>query len=183
MIKIKPLKEKRMNHCISVARLCYDLALAHGYDPMKAYLSGIFHDIARELPKEDMLSLAGERGIKIGKEELAEPLLLHGPLGAAIMTENYGITDQDILEAVCCHTVGREKMTLPDKILFLADKTEPLRSYEGVAALRARAFTDLNGALEEAVKNEIAYCQMKGYPIHPDTLKLKEHLEKEGKTL
>lgn len=172
-----------MNHCISVAKLCYELALAHGYDPMKAYLGGLFHDIAREIPKEDMPALAEERNIPIGKEELAEPLLLHGPLGAAVMKENYNITDQEILDAVCCHTVGREKMTLLDKILFLADKTEPLRSYEGVDALRARAFTDIDGALKKAVENEMAYCQTKGYPVHPTTILLKENIEKEGNIL
>lgn len=183
MIQLKPLKEKRMGHCISVAKLCYDLALAHGYDPMKAYLSGIFHDIAREIPKKEMLILAKERNIPLGKEELAEPLLLHGPLGAAVIRENYGITDNDILNAIGCHTVGRAQMTLLDKILFLADKTEPLRNYEGVNALRARAFTDIDGALKVAVENEMAYCRAKGYPIHPDTLLLKANLEKEGKTI
>jgi len=180
MIKLKPLKEKRMNHCVSVAKLCYDLAIAHGADPMKAYLCGIFHDIAREIPKTDMVTLAKERGIRVGKEEEAEPLLLHGELAAAVMEENYNITDEEILDAVRCHTVGREYMTLLDKILFLADKTEPLRSYEGVAELRAKAFTDIDGALLEAVNGEMDYCGIQGYPVHPNTLLLKASLEKEG---
>lgn len=180
MIELKPLKEKRMNHSISVAKLCHDLALAHGIDPMKAYLCGIFHDIAREIPKADMVSIAHDRGIEVGKEELAEPLLLHGELAAVVMTENYGIKDEEMLNAVRCHTVGREQMTVLDKILFLADKTEPLRSYEGVDELRAKAFTDLNGALLEAVKGEMEYCGMQGYPVHPKTILLKTSLEKEG---
>lgn len=180
MIELKPLKEKRMNHCISVARLCYDLALTHGADPMKAYLCGIFHDIAREIPKDTMIALAKERSMEIGVEEMAEPLLLHGDLAAAVMKENYGITDEEMLNAVSCHTVGREHMTLLDKILFLADKTEPLRSYPGVDELREKAFTDLNGALLEAVKGEMDYCGIQGYPVHPKTILLKTSLEKEG---
>lgn len=180
MIELKPLKEKRMNHCISVAKLCYDLAIAHHIDPMKAYLCGIFHDIAREIPKDKMVELAKERGIEIGTEEMAEPLLLHGELAAAVMRENYNITDEETLNAVACHTVGREHMTLLDKILFLADKTEPLRTYEGVDELRAKAFTDINSALLEAVKGEMDYCGIQGYPVHPKTILLKTSLEKEG---
>ncbi|MBQ6810243.1 MAG: bis(5'-nucleosyl)-tetraphosphatase (symmetrical) YqeK [Firmicutes bacterium] len=180
MIELKPLKEKRMNHSISVAKLCYDLAIAHGCDPMKAYLCGIFHDIAREIPKEDMVKIALDRCIEVGKEELAEPLLLHGELAAIVMAENYHITDEEMLNAVRCHTVGREQMTVQDKILFLADKTEPLRSYDGVDELREKAFHDLDGALLEAVEGEMEYCKAQGYPVHPKTMLLKKRLEKEG---
>ena len=62
MLILPPLKEKRMAHCVSVAKLGYDLALAHGCDAMSAYLCGVFHDIARELPPEavDEASLADE---------------------------------------------------------------------------------------------------------------------------
>lgn len=180
MIELKPLKEKRMNHCISVAKLCYDLAVTHQIDPMKAYLCGIFHDIARELPKEDMIAFAKERHIEINKEEQAEPLLLHGVLAAAAMKENYDIHDPEMLQAVSRHTVGCEAMTHLDKILFLADKTEPLRTYDGVTELREKAFINLDAALYEAVVNEINYCGIQGYPVHPQTLRLKTRLEKEG---
>ena len=183
MIELKPLKEKRMNHCVSVAKLCYDLAIAHHCDPMKAYLCDIFHDIAREIPKEDMLNLAKERGIGINKEEEKEPLLLHGALAAAVMEENYGIRDEEMLNAVRRHTVGGEEMTLLDKILFIADKTEPLRTYDGVTELREKAFKDLNAALYEAVVNEMDYCGVQGYPVHPQTILLKTRLEKEGVTV
>lgn len=179
MIPLHPLKPKRMNHCISVAKLCYDYALAHQTDPMKAYLCGIFHDIAREIPGEEALKLAAERGIPIGKEEKAEPLLLHGALAAAAMKENYDITDETILHAVACHTVGDAEMNTLDRILFLADKAEPLRNYEGVDALREKGFSDLDSAFYEAVQNEIRYCREKGYPVHPATLKLQKNLEKE----
>ena len=62
---------------------------------MKAYLCGIFHDIAREIPTDQMADLAKERGIPVGKEELAEPLLLHGDLAAAVMKENYNKNESE----------------------------------------------------------------------------------------
>lgn len=179
MIELKPLKESRMAHCISVAKLCYDFAIAHNYDPMKAYLCGIFHDIAREIPSKSAIALAKERGIPVGKEEEAEPLLLHGALAAAVMKENYHIDDEEMLHAVSAHTVGDETMGILDRIVFLADKTEPRRSYEGVDALREMGFVDLDGAFYIALSNEIAYCEARGYAVHPKTVALKNILDQE----
>ena len=70
MIPLKPLKEKRMAHCVSVAKLCYDLALAYDVDPMRAYLCGVFHDIAREIPEDEMIPLAKARNIPVGEASL-----------------------------------------------------------------------------------------------------------------
>ena len=180
MLILPPLKEKRMAHCVSVAKLGYDLALAHGCDAMSAYLCGVFHDIARELPPEQMLEEAEKRDILIGEEERRSPLLLHGDLSAAVMAENYGIADEAMLNAVRRHTVGNETMTLLDKIIFIADKVEPLRSYEGIEALRALAFTDLDRALFRAVEEELIFGEKHGYCPHPKTLALKNRLIKEG---
>lgn len=179
MIKLKPLKESRMAHCISVAKLCYDLAVAHHYDPMKAYLCGIFHDIAREIPPEAAIALAKERDIPLGKEEEEEPLLLHGVLAAAVMKENYHIDDEEMLHAVSVHTVGDETMGVLDRIVFLADKTEPRRSYEGVDALREMSYVDLDAAFYKVLSNEIDYCQECGYTVHPKTVALKNILDQE----
>lgn len=178
MIELEPLKTKRLNHSLSVARLCYDLALSNGYDPMKAYLCGLFHDIARELPQETLLALAKERGIPVNKEEEAKPLLLHGDIAAVVMRENYGIGDTEMLNAVRRHTVGDQDMTIIDKILFVADKTEPLRDYAGAEAIRVKAFHDLDAAVHDTVLDEIAYCAAHGYSVHPKTVLMIENINK-----
>ena len=182
MISLKPLKKKRLEHCLSVARLCYDLALSLPCDPMKAYLAGVFHDIARELPKEELLALARSHSIPIGSEEEAEPLLLHGDIAAAVMAENYNITDGEILNAVRRHTVGDTAMTLLDKIVFLADKVEPLRLYKGAAEIREKAFIDFDAAFYDVVRNEIAFCGQQSYDVHPKSRLLLENLKK-GETI
>lgn len=178
MIELEPLKTKRWNHSLSVARLCYDLALKHGCDPMKGYLCGVFHDIARELPRETLLALAKERHLPVKAEEEKEPLLLHGDIAAAVMQENYGIQDEEMLDAVRRHTVGDREMTLLDKILFIADKTEPLRDYKEAAAIRERASHDLDGALYDAIRGEMEYCAAHGYHVHPKTILMMNNLSK-----
>ncbi len=181
MIEINPLSAKRLNHSFSTARLCYDLALSNNCDPMKAYLCGVFHDIARELPPKTLLTLAKERHIPVNREEEEEPLLLHGDIAAAVMRENYGIHDEEMLNAVRRHTVGDREMTVLDKILFLADKTEPLRTYGEAATIRSKAFYDLDGALYDAICGEMAYCAERGLRVHPKTAFLFENFSKKEK--
>ena len=104
MIDIKPLSPKRFTHCLGVAKCCYDLAMLWGGDPMKAYLAGLFHDIARELPKEQLLSLAREHDYPIDQATLDAPILIHGAVSAIIAKENYHIIDDDILTSMERHT-------------------------------------------------------------------------------
>ena len=77
MIDIKPLSPKRFTHCLGVAKCCYDLAMLWGRDPMKAYLAGLFHDIARELPKKSSsYHWRGSMTIPIDQATLDAPILI-----------------------------------------------------------------------------------------------------------
>lgn len=49
------LTEKRYKHSLSVAKLCEEFALNNGYDMHIAYYIGLFHDIAKYMPKDEML--------------------------------------------------------------------------------------------------------------------------------
>ena len=53
--------------------------------------------------------------------------LLHGPVGAYIAESEFGITNEDMLNAIRFHTTGRAGMSKFEKILFVADMIEPNR--------------------------------------------------------
>lgn len=42
-----------------------------------------------------------------------------------------GITDPEILQAITYHTSGHEKMTMLDKVIYVADYIEPGRKFPG----------------------------------------------------
>lgn len=180
MIELKPLSPKRWAHCRSVAAYSYDLALHWGTDPIKAYLAGSLHDIARELSPENSLALARERGRQLSPQEEDHPILLHGYISALIAEENYAITDKEILHAMEVHTLGCSEMSLLDKIIYLADAIEPLRSFSGVEELRHLAFQDLNQALIQCIEQSMAYLMARGLEPHPITIKMQENLLKEN---
>ncbi|MFC6592127.1 HD domain-containing protein [Deinococcus lacus] len=52
------VKPARFEHIRRVAQLARDLAGAHGLDQERAYQAGMLHDLARDLPAEELLRLA-----------------------------------------------------------------------------------------------------------------------------
>lgn len=160
------LDEKRYNHSISVADEAVRLAKRYGYDEDKAYLAGLVHDCAKCITYSDAI----KSGCELDRETLACPGVVHAPVGAYVAEREYGITDIEILDAIRYHTVAREKMTLLDKIIYLADIIEPYRDFDGVEELRKLCNEDLDLAFCEALRRSVVFNIEKGNIIHPNTL-------------
>ena len=73
------------------------------------------------------------------------PALLHAPLSGVRAKCEYDIDDVEIINAIDCHTTGRENMTLLDKIIFVADTVEPGRTYAEAEMLKARIWGNRQG--------------------------------------
>ncbi|HHT64393.1 MAG: bis(5'-nucleosyl)-tetraphosphatase (symmetrical) YqeK [Bacillota bacterium] len=162
---------ERWLHSLGVAETAKKMAEFWGADPEKAWLAGIFHDYARELPYRQLMEIAQENGLDILDEERDNPVVLHAPVGAFLVKKDFSITDGEILSAISKHTVGGECLTLLDKIIFLADMVEPSRNWPGVDKLRAKVYQDLDQTMAEAIEGTIEYLQEKGCKVHPVTLK------------
>lgn len=162
----KYLGGKRLLHTLNVGYLSAHLADVFGCDKDKALIAGALHDCAKELPLERQLELA-----KIYSGDLfTEKKLLHSPAGAVFARDEFGIEDKEILDAICYHTTGRGDMTLLEKIVYLADKIEPSRTYTDLTPIRSAAEKDLESAMRMtalAVKNKFV---SQGRDIHPMTL-------------
>ena len=99
--------------------------------------------------------------------------LVHQYLGAALARAEYGIEDEEILSAIRCHTTGKADMGPLDKVLYLADFTEPNRDKEpftGLAELRALCKTDLDAAMRYALEISIKSIVDRGRMMHMDTV-------------
>ncbi|MBR5938486.1 MAG: nicotinate (nicotinamide) nucleotide adenylyltransferase [Clostridiales bacterium] len=163
---------KRLLHSINVCVLATRYAIRFGADPDKCALAALLHDCAKELPEDEQIALSAKiiHGYIPGKQ------ILHSPAGAVYAKEHYGVEDQEVLDAIQFHTIGREVMTMTDKIVYLADKVEPARHYDDLTEIRRLAETDLDGALIEC------YCAIresfgaKGQEIHEDTKKSLKYL-------
>ena len=141
------LSSKRLSHSIGVSNTAVELAVQYGAEPDKARIAGLLHDCARELSSNTLLQLAEGFGILVNDIELVSPFLLHAPVGACLVRMEFGVTDEEILQAIQYHTTGRPDMSLLDKVIFLADYIEPNRSFPGVQHLRKLAFRNLDKAV------------------------------------
>jgi predicted HD superfamily hydrolase involved in NAD metabolism len=101
--------------------------LLHGVDPDRAELAALVHDVADHYGDEDLLLRAEQYGLTITPTERANPRLLQGSVGAAILQREYGLADPEVLEAVRTHVTGGLQVGPLAKILFVADKLEPGR--------------------------------------------------------
>ena len=55
--------------------------------------------------------------------------LWHGPVGAIIARNEFGIEDEDILNAIRFHTTGRAGMSTLEKLIYVSDMIEPGRNF------------------------------------------------------
>lgn len=166
----KELDDARYRHSKGVAKEAQRLAEIAGIDKDKAYLAGLVHDCAKCISYSDSVELAKKYGCKLDRMTLECRGVIHAPIGAIVAEYEYGIKDQEILDAIRRHTVAGENMTLLDKIVYIADMTEPGRDFDGVLKLRSLCDSDINSAYCEALKRSVIYNIKKGNIVHPDTL-------------
>lgn len=172
----KMLDPELYRHCAGVAEEAANLARRYGADENQAYIAGMVHDYAKRYSFSEQRKKARQLGLKPDFFGGAEKKLLHAPLGALLIKEELSITDEEVIGAVACHTTGRPGMNLLEKIIYLADLTEPGRSYPGVEAIRKAAQTSLEEALLLAVENVIKSVLKRRLYLHPCSVALRNEL-------
>ena len=174
---MKMISTKRFEHSRGVAETSRLLAQKYRIDSQKAYLAGLLHDCARGISNDDLILKARQYIIAVSKIEENNPILLHGPVGAYSLKENFGIDDEEISSAVYWHTTGKAKMNMMEKIIFLADYIEPMRNFSGIETLRKLAWDgDINEALIQAYDQSLKYIIEQKKPIHPATIEGRNYL-------
>ena len=146
------LSEKRFRHSLNVSEAAKRLAEINGADADKAYLSGLLHDICKEMPAEEQTALMKRSDFERSDVEWGAKKTHHAVAGARFVFEKYGVSDPDILSPIRWHTVGRGGMSIYEKIIFMADLISADRTYPGAEEIRSVTYEDLDRGLYEAFK-------------------------------
>lgn len=171
--------EKRKAHTYAVRDLALKLAEKYEIDKEKVETAALFHDMFRGVPEQSINCYVKHLGLD--KKYLDNPNLAHGKIAALIMERDYGIKDKDVINAVRYHTTGRPAMSDIEKIIYIADATEPNRTYPKVELLRKLSFQNLDKAILESLIHTISYIENKGTYLDYDTVLAKEYyLKKEN---
>lgn len=173
------MDEERFIHSLGVMELSEKLAIIYGIDSEKAKTAGLIHDAAKQMPEEKMLSLLEKayEGREKDKIVFKNKGLWHGPAGFVYVKETFGV-DEETANAVFYHTIGKEKMTLLEKIVFLADCIEVNRDneFDWAKDLRKLAETDLDSAIVSAVDQSLKSIIKRNLIIHPGSVNLRNEI-------
>ena len=164
------LTPERYTHVLSVRELALDLAKKYGADLRQVNLAVLLHDCAKWMRTSKQYETAANHGIQLDEIELHNPSLLHALIGVEFAVSHFDVDNPEILNAIRIHTTGSGKMTLIDKILYVADFAEPKRNHVEAHSVRELAYQDLNKAVFEVSRYKIEHLLAKGVLIHPYTI-------------
>lgn len=169
------LTEKRYTHSLGVMKMARELALIYGENEEKAAFAGLIHDIAKEMSKEEIKQYVKMHEIEMDEIEKKQLGLMHAKLGACIAKERYK-ADKQVQNAILYHTTGNKKMNKFAKIIYVADKIEENRTYDGVEELRELAKEDLDKTILIIIDFVLEKSIKKARLIHPNTIDLRNSL-------
>lgn len=171
------LSEKRFKHSLGVAKKAVELAKIYGVDEETARKVGIAHDIAKEMTGREISKYIKENNIEVDEIENKKPGLLHGKIGADIVAKEYEFTE-DMQNAIKWHTTGRKNMSILEKIIYVADKTEENRKGKKFDIEKARELSikDLDETLIFLMNESINYNVKTNDLIHPKTIEARNSL-------
>lgn len=167
------LPPKRYCHSLSVAAWAQILARVYQVDQTRAYLTGLVHDCARGYNHKQLWELLRHyQGRYFDKDTKANPALWHNPAGVLIAKRDYAINNPFVLRAVALHSTGDAGMRILDKIVYVADYSEPNRLLTHAKEIRKIAMRDLDQAVRLTVNSKISYLKQTNKIIHPRSIAL-----------
>jgi len=178
----------RVQHILGVEQMAAELARYYHLDAAKAAQAGLMHDLAKYFKPNRLLQMARSEcqsaktpsknlkerpnlGIEIDPICEANPHLLHADVSAIVARDKFGVQDQEVLEAIANHTLGRPGMSSLSCMVFLADSLEPSRGdTPELAALRLLCRQNLYQALWRTCDYCLSFLLDSRCFVHPRTI-------------
>lgn len=177
--RIRPMMNAhRLKHTLGVRKAAVHLAAVHHLPIQKAALAALLHDIAKGMSQPELAQMAEHYKLVDPENTLMIGAVLHGPVGAWLAQKQFGITDEDVLNAIRYHTTGRANMTPFEMAIFVADAIEEGREdYPGLERIRALAEKSLPCAVLCSIEGTKRYIsQADGREMDPSSLKTEQYL-------
>ncbi|MDJ0661330.1 MAG: bis(5'-nucleosyl)-tetraphosphatase (symmetrical) YqeK [Crocosphaera sp.] len=162
------VSEHRLQHILGVEKMCEELAIHHKIDHKKAAQAGLMHDLAKFFPPPKLLEMAKKEYNEIDSVCLSNPHLLHADVSAIVARDTFGVTDEDILDAIRNHTLGHPEMSDLSCIVFIADALEPNRgNTPELEKMRQVSWKNLYKSVQKTSEYSLQYLIKNNKTIHP----------------
>ena len=161
-------------HVKAVAAKALELAQHFGGDADKAETAAWLHDISAIIPNDKRIEVARALDIEVLSVEEQLPMIIHQKLSAAISRYSFGVTDEEILSGVGCHTTLKANASLTDKLVFVADKIA--WDQEGTPPYIAELNAGLERSIDKAALAYLEYLFEHATVLHPWAKEAREQL-------
>jgi len=173
------LSLSRFLHSLRTAETAMELCQRYEISLEEAYVSGIAHDMAREIGDAQVMQLAKADSLPLLEEEVLRPVLLHGRAAALLLQTSWGENRQAVLNAVRWHTQGHPDMGNLGKVLYIADFIEPGRSHiTEEFRTNILCVESLDGMLKKILEAQFVHLREKQIKISTYALQLYNTIEK-----
>lgn len=131
------LPEKRLDHSIEVANLTLKVAEVNALEPKLDYfVAALLHDLGKAYTKDD------ENTLSLMKQNYAEymdlpPFAYHQFVGEFLAKREFGIKNEEILDAIKFHCTGKANMSPLGMVVYACDKIEPTREFDSTWLIEA----------------------------------------------
>lgn len=162
------LSIERYIHTMGVVKTALKMAEMYHADRYKVQAAALLHDCAKDYPSDMKRRFCKEFHVNVDEIMLNCIDLTHAFLGAEVARREYGVDDEEILDAIRYHTTGRKNMGIIEKIVFIADYIEPNRkAFDTLEEARKLAFENIDTAMAFILKSTIDYVNERNRPLHP----------------
>ena len=160
---------KLRGHVARVEQGARRLAAIHELDRNVCVAGAAGHDLFRHCSDDELLALSRYHNVAISEDELAAPIILHGPLAAAWSRDELGVDHDEVLSAIRYHTTAHPDFSDEALAVFLADKIDPRKVERdpGLRPVAAAAEHDLTAAAALFLERRLAEQLASGKPLHP----------------
>lgn len=180
MAVCEPLyKPKRWQHALGCSETAARLARRWGAPAADARRAGILHDVTKALTDAEQLALCAQHGIAVTASERESPWLLHAHTAAWAAGAIFG-EDAALCSAIRWHTTGKADMTTLEKIVYIADYTEPGRVFPGVEDVRRELERDLDTGVLLGMEQSIQYLRAQGRTVEAASVEARDFLKESG---
>lgn len=173
----KNLSKKRYQHSVRVMQKAMEYAILYHEDLEQVKIIALAHDIAKEMSEKDSEKYIIKHNLNQSLLHTENRYLVHGYIGADILERKYHFT-KEMSDAVRYHTTARKKMTMLDKIIYLADKTEEGRIYPNIEKEKELAIENIDEAIILTLQNSIERKLEKGKKINKLSIEALNYLQK-----
>ena len=149
---VAQMSPKRFTHTAAVEDMVVRLATLYCPEEIPALrAAALLHDVTKEYDIPTQIRLLQEAGEEVSPGDEFSHKTFHARTAALLIPERYpAFATETVISAVRWHTTGRDSMTLPEKLLYLADYIDDSRIFPDCVRLRSYFW----GARPEAMSME-----------------------------